>query len=111
MLPRRLAGPIMALAAFFAAVEDMPIMPGLTEAPEASTLFDKPEGRIVQLVAAGQVDRERVLAFYAEALPQLGWRRTAEGNWRREEELLRLEVRPRGRDSELRIQIAPARSR
>jgi hypothetical protein len=101
----------MALAAFFAAVEDMPIMPGLNEEPGASTVFDKPEGRIVQLVAAGRVERDRVLKFYADALPQLGWRRTAEGNWRREAEQLRLEVRPKGGDSELRIQIAPSRSR
>jgi hypothetical protein len=86
-------------------------MPGLAEAPGASTVFDKPEGRIVQLVAAGRVERDRVLRFYAEALPQLGWRRTAEGNWRREDELLRLEVSPKGRDSELRIQIAPSRTR
>jgi hypothetical protein len=101
----------MALAAFFAAVEDMPIMPGLAEPPGASTVFDKPEGRIVQLIAAGRVDRDHVLKFYADTLPQLGWRRAADGNWRREAELLRLEVRPKGRDSELRIQIAPSASR
>jgi hypothetical protein len=107
---RGLAALAVAVAAFFAAVEDMPLMPGLVEAPGASTIFDKPEGRIVQLVAAGRADRSEVLGFYADTLPQLGWRKAADGTWRRENEILRLEVKPKGRESELRISIAPART-
>ena len=102
---------LVAAAAFFSAIEDMPLAPGLTEAPGASTVFDKPEGRIVQLVASGRVDRDAVLRFYGETLPQLGWKNSGGGNWRREDEQLRLEVRPKGRDAELRISIAPSKAK
>jgi len=118
-MPRRflaiLAATLWAAAAsaagtFFNTVEDMPLMPGLAEAPGASTVFDKAEGRIVQLVASGRVQGTEVLKFYGEALPQLGWSKAADGSWRRENELLRLEVKPKGRDSELHISIAPSRT-
>jgi hypothetical protein len=94
-------------AAFFSAMEDMPLAPGLTEVPGASTLFDKANGRIVQLVATGPVARDQVLRFYADTLPQLGWRPAGATTWRREAESLTLEVRPKGRDAELRISITP----
>jgi len=102
---------LAALAAFFATIEDMPLAPGLTETPGASTVFDKPDGRIVQLVAAGPAGREAVLKFYGETLPQLGWKRATGETWLRENEQLKLEVRPKGRESELRISIAPSRAK
>ena len=97
-------------AAFFSAIEDMPLAPGLTEAPAASTVFDKADGRIVQLVATGPVAQDKVLQFYSEALPQLGWRMANATTWRREAETLTLEVRPKGRDAELRISITPTQA-
>jgi hypothetical protein len=96
-------------AAFFSAIEDLPLAPGLAEVPGTATVFDKPAGRIVQLLATGPVERDAVLRFYADALPQLGWSRTGAGGWRRENEALTLEVRPRGRDAEVRISITPTR--
>ena len=98
------------VAAFFSAIEDMPLAPGLTEAPGASTVFDKADGRIVQLVATGPVAQDKVLQFYADALPQLGWRQADAKTWRRERENLILEVRPKGRDAELRISITPTKA-
>ncbi len=86
-------GATAALAAerFVHGIEDLPLMPGLAEAPDAGVVFDTPSGRIVQTEAIGHVSRNQVLAFYAETLPQLGWRSLATGLFRRENEVLRIE--------------------
>jgi hypothetical protein len=107
---RHVLSALAVAAAFFSAIEDMPLAPGLTEAPAASTVFDKADGRIVQLVATGPATPDQVLRFYADALPQLGWRKADTHTWRREAESLTIEVRPKGRDAELRISITPTKA-
>ncbi len=98
--------PALAQAAGFVAVaEDIPLMPGLTEKPGA-VVFDKPDGRIVEVDAAGAVQRQRVEEFYAAALPQLGWARDAQGAFARENE--RLSLAFTGRDGQLVVHIAIA---
>jgi len=76
---------------FVRGIEDLPLMPGLAEAPDAGVVFDTPSGRIVQTEATGQVSRDQVLVFYAETLPQLGWRLLAADLFRREDEVLKIE--------------------
>jgi hypothetical protein len=107
--PWGLGSAALAAGGFFSAVEDMPLMSGLSEVPSATTVFDKPEGRIVALAATGLADRNAVLKFYDSTLPQLGWRKAPDGSWRREEEMLRIEVKGSGRNVDLRISIAPSR--
>lgn len=98
--------PALAQAAGFVSVaEDIPLMPGLTEKPGA-VVFDKPDGRIVEVDAAGAVQRQRVEEFYAAALPQLGWARDAQGAFARENE--RLSLAFTGRDGQLVVHIAIA---
>ena len=58
---------------FVAGTEDVPLMAGLTPVAGSSLVFDKPQGRIVEAQAKGRVSRDRVRAFYAGTLPQLGW--------------------------------------
>jgi len=60
---------------FLDAVEDMPLMDGLTETGEGGIVFDKPTGRIVRTIAMGAVTTDAVRSFYADTLPQLGWTR------------------------------------
>jgi hypothetical protein len=60
---------------FLDAVEDMPLMEGLTETGEGGIIFDKPTGRIVRTIATGAVTSAAVRSFYADTLPQLGWTR------------------------------------
>ncbi|MCG8510494.1 MAG: hypothetical protein MI741_14815 [Rhodospirillales bacterium] len=87
------AGPAIAEdVGFLSVFEDMPLMPGLTEDTERAMVFDKPEGRIVEAVASGQASAAAVSRFYAEALPQLGWRAMGGDVFRREGEELRLEM-------------------
>jgi len=78
--------------AFLSVIDDVPLMPGLTERPDAAVVFDKPEGRIVEAEATGRLARAEVLKFYAASLPQLGWRARGEGRFLREREELALSI-------------------
>ncbi len=62
-------------AGYLDAVEDMPLMEGLHETGEGGIVFDKPNGRIVRSIAEGRVTETSVRHFYADTLPQLGWKR------------------------------------
>ena len=81
---------------FFLAIDDLPLMPGLTEVPGAGVVFDKPQGRIVEAYAEGAVAGDVVAAFYENTLPQLGWTEISSSasntHWRREGEVLQVEV-------------------
>lgn len=94
---------------FVRGIEDLPLMPGLTEAADAGVVFDTPSGRIVQTEATGPISRDRVLAFYAESLPQLGWRSLAADLYHREDEVLRIEFDQAGDQSTtVRFALSPA---
>jgi len=92
-----LAGPVTtgsrAADAFFEALYDVPIMNGLEEVKEQAMLFDKPGGRIASVVAASKtVTANQITTFYDEALPQLGWKKTAQNQYVRDEDKLVLEL-------------------
>ena len=87
-----LVGPAAAeTAGFVSQVEDLPLMPGLTEVSDAGVVFDSPSGRIVEAYAEGTVSRAAVLTFYKETLPQLGWNSRGEAAFDREGEVLTLD--------------------
>lgn len=94
LLAALMAGAVPAGAAerFFDGIDDLPVMPGLEQLPDAKVTFDKPEGRIVEVAAQGPLTRDAVLDFYAAVLPQLGWRESGAGRYRREGERLVLAV-------------------
>lgn len=81
---------------YLAALEDVPLMPGLEEVADAGLEFEAATGRIVEAVAIGAkrpgLDRGAVLAFYGSALPQLGWRPVTALSFVRESEVLELTV-------------------
>ncbi len=97
------------------AIEDMPLMEGLTETGEGGIVFDKPNGRIVRAVAEGKVAASQVRQFYTETLPQLGWTRAKKleliGDlllFRREGERLEIQTVPeRDGGTEVRFSIEP----
>ena len=66
-------GRAAAAPAFLSAVADLPLMPGLVEAPDRTVVFDTPGGRIVLAAAAGAVAEAAVRRYYRAALPGLGW--------------------------------------
>jgi hypothetical protein len=92
---------------FVAGLEDLPLMPGLQEVEESAVSFDAPEGRIVEVYAEGAVEAKRVLAFYDETLPQLGWAPAGGGSFRREGEVLRIEIIGEGEGIAVRFSLAP----
>jgi hypothetical protein len=92
---------------YIAEVEDLPLMPGLAEVEGAGVIFDKPDGRIVEAYAQGEVARDAVLAFYRQTLPQLGWRATGAAAFRREGEALSLDFLDGGGALIVRFTLVP----
>lgn len=76
---------------FVIGIDDLPLMPGLTQLADRNVVFDAPSGRIVEAYATGAVAAEAVREFYAGTLPQLGWRGIGGDRYVREGETLRLE--------------------
>jgi hypothetical protein len=79
---------------FLSVLDDMPLMPGLTELRDQASDFQTPEGRIIDGTAAGSVDARAVSSFYDQTLPALGWRREAPGRFLRDRERLVIAVAP-----------------
>lgn len=95
---------------FFGALQDVPLMPGLAEMSEQTVIFDKPVGRIVESVADLRgLSRAAVLGYYAESLPQLGWRQAGKGRFTRDSEILELKFQQIGGHDFLRISVMPER--
>jgi hypothetical protein len=101
LLMAALAAPHMAQATgFLSMLRDVPLAEGLVELPEAGIVFDKPQGRIVQMTATHHqgVTQKALMAFYSRSLPNLGWqarnmdKRSANGvlTFARQGEILRL---------------------
>ena len=97
---------------FVPGFDDLPLMPGLTVVGEAPVVFDKPGGRIVDMVAHGPVGQGDALAFYQQALPELGWQpldaTAAQARFRREGELLLIEFAGRERNLTVRFLLSPS---
>jgi hypothetical protein len=84
---------VTASGTFLAGIEDVPVPPGFTENQSAGMTFDSPSGRIIIAVANGtDLTREQVLAFYVETLPQLGWTRISDTEFRSDSETLRITI-------------------
>lgn len=74
-------------------IDDLPIMAGYEILDQETVYFDKPDGRIIVLMAfhpEGQ-SSEDVQGFYKKSLPQLGWKLEKSGNFLRGKELLKIE--------------------
>lgn len=91
---------------FVPGIEDLPLMEGLrVEGDEL--VFDTPEGRIVQVEAAGPGSAEQIQAFYGEVLPQLGWQRTSKGVFARDNEMLSLVIGERNGRVRIQFSLSP----
>lgn len=92
---------------YFSALPDLPVMPALEEVTEAGVSFDKPEGRIVEVYAEGLAGPDEVLRFYHQTLPQLGWQAAGPKSFRREGEVLALDLTSDGDRLTLRCSLRP----
>jgi len=95
---------------FLDGLDGVPLMPGLRKAEADALVFDSPWGRVVEVDASGAPPADAILAFYAETLPQLGWRRLAADRYEREGELLLLEFPGAGSTglTTLRVSVKPS---
>tara|TARA_Y100001960_G_scaffold330653_1_gene425269 strand:+ start:1181 stop:1531 length:351 start_codon:yes stop_codon:yes gene_type:complete len=98
---------LSAQVTFFSNVEDLPIMHGLEEIFEAGMVFDKPEGRIIEVIAIGAVSHEAILDFYGSTLPELGWRRIGLTDFTRSGEILSFRIDDSDGEATIRFIIAP----
>jgi hypothetical protein len=95
-------------AKFDTAVDDLPLMPGLTAVPEEETLFVEPKaGRIAESVASGAVDIDEVYQFYHRTLPHLGWQILDGRTYKRGGEKLRIQARADGKLTTVHFSIKP----
>jgi hypothetical protein len=78
--------------AFVIGIEDVPLMTGLIEDAEASLIFDKPDGRLIEAYAFGRLGADEVTDFYQTALPELGWQHVDNLAFLREGEMLRIHL-------------------
>ncbi len=92
---------------FVAGLGELPLMPGLVEQTDQRLIYEKPDGRIITAIARGGLSVKDISAFYAETLPELGWRRTAVWEYRREKEILRLTITTFASYTEVQYKIAP----
>ncbi len=98
--------PALAAGAFLTELEDLPLAPGLIEIP-GGMLFDSPTGRIVEASAQGEIPADQVVAFYTQALPELGWQKVGPNSYRRDNELLKIEVEVKRRPLLVRFSLVP----
>ncbi len=92
---------------FLSRLEDLPLVPGLSEDAAAGLSFDSAGGRIVEAYAHGSLTEDQVLQFYEETLPQLGWTAESARQYRRGGERLRLEVMRSGRGLTVHYLLSP----
>jgi len=104
------AAPARADGGYVGGIDDLPLMPGLVEDTQSGLVFRSPAGRIVDAYAAGRVRADRVADFYAEVLPQLGWRRIDSEYFARDGEILEIEALPEVTDANrvtVRFSLSP----
>lgn len=99
--------PAEAVDRFVSGIADLPLMDGLEEVEESAMVFSTPEGRIIEVTARGAVTREAARAFYESTLPQLGWDRQGAEAWRREKEILRLNMDERDEGLVIQFSLTP----
>ena len=97
-------------AAFLAAIEDVPLMAGLAEERTAALDFDKPDGRLVEAYAYGEVRAEDAAAFYTVVMPEFGWRNIGGLVFSREGEMLRIDLIAEDRSLVVRFVLSPLSS-
>lgn len=79
-------------AAYSGVIEDLPLMPGMTESADDAVVFDKPAGRILETSAETDATPAAVEKFYAETLPPLGWQAAGGNSFNRDGETLTLDI-------------------
>ena len=97
--------------AFFNAVEDLPLAPGLVQTLDRDIFFESLRGRIVTVFAYGEDGVIVYREFYKKALPPLGWALQTDGTYSRDNEVLQIDFQVRGQRTEVRIRVVPMKAK
>ena len=92
---------------FISGFEDLPLMRGMTETIESNVAFDTVHGRVLVSFAQSSDGEEKILAFYKEALSQLGWKFNRDGVFLSGEEILTIDFLPDGDYLAIRFSLEP----
>ena len=101
------AGFVWSTEKFLTGFSDLPIMPGMQELPDANISFDTASGRIVEAFAKTEQSVERLLSFYKNILPQLGWRVEKDTMFVRDSEILIIHLRKDGDSVIVQFSLEP----
>jgi hypothetical protein len=94
---------------FLAEIDDLPLPPGFVELP-GGTLFEAPQGRIVEATIEGTMLEVEARQFYDETLPQLGWSHAGSDEYRRDKEVLRFAITTQGMQVDIHFSLAPIKA-
>ncbi len=92
--------PAHAEPGYLSAAPDIPLADGLIEREQDAFSFDKAEGRILTVILGREdgLSDVKIIQFYADSLPNLGWTETPDAKtslaYLRDAELLRIVVLP-----------------
>lgn len=93
---------------FFSVIQDVPLMPGLSEMADQAVMFDKPGGRFAESLAdMGDLAPVSVAEYYARSLPQFGWQKSGENRYIRGHETLILEFEQSSGRALVRVSLSP----
>lgn len=96
---------------FSSAIEDLPIMDGMSEKTDKIVVFDTPEGRIVETTLETSRGNIQVFTYYRQTLQQLGWVSIGGSDkaFRRENEMMTIDMyeNPETGTYDVTFKIAP----
>lgn len=99
--------PAFAAASYSSVIEDLPLMPGMTEISKDALVFDTPSGRIAETGVETATSAAVISKFYAETLPPLGWKEVSAFIFIRENESLKINIEQKDHASHVRFSLSP----
>jgi len=86
------AKPQESVKTYSSVIEDLPLMPYMSENNDESIIFDKPDGRIIESIAIVNSTMEKINKFYKNNLPPLGWKYISNSKFIRDNEILTIKI-------------------
>lgn len=92
---------------FIPGTQDIPLMDGLIVNTVPNMDFDTPVGQLLAINAVGKkLTGGQVLAYYAGALPQMGWEPVSKGRYKRESDSITITVLKEAKPAIIRFETA-----
>ena len=105
-LPKELPG--TAKQKYLVGTEDVPLYFGFTPTEEGNVSYDSTDGRIIDGSFVSTTEKASdVRKFYEESLPQLGWQKMQYQLYKRDGEILRLNILEKDNKTHLKFSIRP----